>query len=241
MCGSLGDSLLFAFLHLCTALYARNSPLPIRNAYVVFCVFYASMEICQAGQWSLNPDGTPDCTDANRALTYVAYALVHLQPVLFAAIGYLCVNRARFLFALALACVACASAALNAAAAAYTTERLPTGMNFGNATCTRVGAHHHLEWRFAVRSADLHPNYWYYMSAIALCCALYRRADERWNTLGWTLGGGWALAFLFAWRGVGASAELPGYWCWLSVVADVPILLQCARARYVRMLQDKHT
>ena len=56
--------------------------------YILFCMFYGCMEILQGCQWYIGISIMSEiCPPINRLLTYIAYLLIWLQPVMFSYIA----------------------------------------------------------------------------------------------------------------------------------------------------------
>jgi hypothetical protein len=82
MCWTQNVSMGFAMIHIFTAIYVYRIKPSNGRYYIAFCLFYTCMELLQAFQWYIGVSNSTSCTPLNSALTYVAYILIWLQPVM---------------------------------------------------------------------------------------------------------------------------------------------------------------
>lgn len=215
MCWSFWISMGFSSCHLLTSLLVQKRP------YRLFLYFYAFMEFFQALQWvwgDLMPGsnfGHLGCSTRNQIFTVVAYALIWIQPYLYFRIGNLynryLHNLTRWIFFWAMLSLFIGSFKIP-------TYRIPNS-NYGLSTCSEIGPHGHLGWRFAPLTAKYSPNEFVYVTSIALIFMEFPRSLSR------TLGLGWFLTMLVSIYYVGTGPDLPAFWCFLSVFVDLPIII----------------
>lgn len=160
------------------------------------------MEFFQALQWKfLN----------SVFLTWIAYILIFIQPLLYALISkqnlFLPVN----LLILSLIVLTIGL------------FKTPTdyiyNSNYSNITCTSIGNNGHLAWRFKVMNINTTPNHFVYILFVG---SYILKMNKQ---LKLTIGIGWILSLIISIIKVKNTIELPAYWCLMSITADIPILL----------------
>lgn len=245
MCWSAPVSLFFGLLHTLLAyrIFKRQKQLKYGPEFLMFTSFYAIMEYLQFLQWMV---GVVDiygpikpCSPTNVFLTCCAYLLIWTQPLLFSLIGRSSIyaglrtydarsfRHGIYSFSMSASWFVLFAAIINLIAGFYTSDMIyfvRSPSNFGYQTCTYLGEYGHLDWQFRVRWLDFQPTYLIYLTIIIT--AIWHFDPE----LKWILGLGWGGTFLLSYWLVGGSSEFPAYWCWLSVLADLPI--------FIYMLQD---
>lgn len=232
MCWSVPVTTLFLLGHLAAAQIVHRVPTRYRTVFLWFIYFYAGMELLQLSQWTTGVragtgtgtvgSNSDFCTSINKTLTFVAYALIWLQPLLFSVIGLRVVGGDYYRYSFYLSVSACLTAFINTLMSwmgdSHVTV-LNTATNFGGQMCTSVGKYGHLLWQFPIYTLDIHPSYFVYVAIILLCIARYPRA------LQYTMGAGWFVTLLVSMYLVRGSGEIPSFWCLLSVFADIPIVM----------------
>lgn len=226
MCWNLEVSLGFAAIHFLTFLIVTLLGRKNYRQYQMFTLFYLCMELLQAYQWYYANPGTDlnmSCSDINKMTTVVAYVLIWLQPILFAEIGREGTYKNGSLNSLAF------MSYVNFAIAMYTLfDGLMTtqdcvsleNTNYHKYTCTYVGPHHHLLWKFAIGNLGYQPNHYLYLLLILVIFFYYSNKSVR-NVL-FT---GWLGTLALTHFNIGSGPELPAYWCLVTVLVDIPILL----------------
>lgn len=240
MCWSVKVSLAFGLVHLLTSYIAYQRG---RISYVLFTAFYAIMELFQASQWIfgglLLPSefGHVNCPKINQAFTIGAYFLIWIQPILFGVIGIIESKRrlrtghgteftnnaivlARFMTITLQSLAVCSWAMFTLISGLFESPSytIPNS-NYGFSTCSEIGPHGHIGWRFAPLTIKYQPTEFVYMLLIFSSLASYERTHQI------TLGLGWFLTLVYSASLVGFSVDLPAYWCLLSVFVDPLILL----------------
>jgi len=218
MCGSIKISLLAAAAHGITIHQVFKSHQQHKRSLLIFLSFYLIMELYQAFQWiflQLPELGEP-CNAFNTNVTYIAYLLIWLQPLLFSYLS----SRSKHLRPLAW--LTLVSAVFSIYLASNPNYILPNS-NFYHETCTYNGDH--LDWIFAVKTVVMLPNYYAYWSPIALSILYFE------TELKWTVGIGWLSSLIIALLLNGPGAQLTSFWCQLSICADLPILLSLRRSK----------
>jgi hypothetical protein len=165
------------------------------------------MELFQAAQWMWGHVG--HCDNINEQFTLFAGALIWTQPLIFSEILKSAVSRVReytqlvrFLFIASIIVFI-------------------SGTKSIISSCTIIGPHHHLAWQFEYRENQLVPNHFTYMVLIGTTLFL---SPPR---IKYTIGIGWAMSCLYSlWR-IGYGIEFASYWCWMSVLSCIPMLLSC--------------
>lgn len=220
MCWSIQVTVLFLILHLLQAELVRRLNPRYKPTFLVFIYFYAFMELLQLSQWLMG--SVNSCTQINKFFTIIAYLLIWLQPVMFSLFGIVQTNKFQYyLYSFFMSIFALLIACLNMFLSYYNNYAvlISSGSNFANETCTYVGQYGHLLWKFPIYSLDIQPSYFVYITIILLCILKYPRAIQL------TLGLGWFVTLLVSIYMVKGSAELPSFWCLLSVFADIPIII----------------
>ena len=226
MCWSINVSLAAALVHGTTYLVARHQRPPEYRSYLLFTLFYTTMELFQALQWAMG-DVETGCTSRNQGFTIIAYILIWIQPLLFVKIGdktRFHTVRIRLQYGARLATITFWYALL-LLGLGLTTEPswvLPNS-NYGPTTCTVIGPYGHLGWQFAPISIVYGPTHFVYVALIVTTIMFYP------TVLKLTIGLGWLGTLFVSLYLVGTTIDLPAFWCFLSLFADGPILIRCLR------------
>lgn len=218
MCWSSAASLIFGLTHLITAFYVYQHRLILVDrgrSYILFLLFYALMEFFQAAQWNwgdlLSPStyGHDSCSSNNQLFTIGAYFLIWSQPLLYSIIA----RSSKRLIAFSVITLLWGLLSLLIGLVHVPTYRVPNS-NYGRSTCSEVGPHGHIGWKFAPQSVKYSPNDFLYIVLIVVI--LWKR-----NNL---LLFGWLSSMVCAMTIVGTGIDLPAYWCFLSATVDLPIV-----------------
>jgi hypothetical protein len=225
MCWSLEVSLAFAGAHLLSAAYVAWHRPPHSRHFLCFILFYFGMETLQALEWlnGVEPHLNQSCSKTNTFLTFIAYLLIWLQPVMFASFATKHDSRFVWYFSLYTLVVAVGNLILGFCDKAVGLELMSRNekTNYGEHTCTYRGEYDHLVWKFSVVSFNYQPTHYVYFTIILLTFIIhYDRILQSTIALGWM-----TTFFVTLWRIGTVNAELTSYWCLLSIFADIPILI----------------
>lgn len=174
---------------------------------ILFNGFFMVMEMYQFIMWTYGDLTVDHGTCNNEFLTYGAYILIWLQPLLFSYIGSVAfpmnitfkeLNKIFIIiFIISLITIY------------YGTEGI---------TCSHIGPNGYLEWSFKSRLRELQPNYLLYFMMCIISFSFYEFSL-------YNIPISWMISFLvtvsFSTVNIG---ELPSRWCYLSVIS-IPINL----------------
>jgi len=225
MCWSAEVSVGFGLIHVAAMLLTR------RASYKIFCSFYALMEFYQAAQWMWGDVGS--CTPWNSQVTFVAYFLIWVQPLLFVAIGKAEGLKLGHMEIAAQMTYIMAMLSLALGLSKAPTYSVPDS-SFGNVTCTTIGPHGHLAWMFSPITVAYQPTHFVYVMLIWVTCMKY---PPQLQLIKW----GWAGTLLISICSVGVGAELPAVWCGSSVLVSVPIAIYELITRVQRLKEERAT
>lgn len=202
--------------------------------YVMFVGFYTIMEFLQLVQWV-----TLTYPITNALLTYVAYILIWAQPVMFSIIAMIPHYRTiprdlKILFWMSVFTFVYAMTSImwgGESGRDVTKVCLASlNTNYAMETHTTIGPNGHLLWLFDVMTLQYQPTHYVYM--LLIVTTLLNTRD---TILKSVLSFGWGVTFLVSVSLIGSGPELPSFWCFLSVFANVPILMDVLRSRGVRV------
>lgn len=208
--------------------------------YIIFTAFYMIMELFQTFQWiygdvvnSVTTNNT--CSRVNRSYTYVAFALIWLQPLMFSVIGYYAYKTKTFFRLMILNIkLLIFMFGVTIYIQFFTTTSLGTIV-----TCTFIGVKHHLAWLFnatfvvdhyVVEQGNDYKLY-FFMSLVSF---INYESDLYAIPLSWLL----CLVITFI---IGTSSyEIASFWCMLSVFSTVIIFLYSLYYKYFREEKTPH-
>lgn len=226
MCWTGPISILFTCIHLITCIIIYKLNPSHKRYYILFCLFYSCMELLQATQWLVGTSSDDAiCSLPNRILTYGAYILIWLQPVLFSYISLgisthiTDVQHHIYRYSILTLIVSIWNIM-----ATYESKYDIYRSNYGYNTCTYKGEYGHLLWKFNVRNIDLQPTYYVYLSLCFLSFFHMKRSSIK-----YILFFSWMITFLIAGYQVRYGPELPSFWCYLTILCDIPIILNALR------------
>ena len=221
MCWNTSVSLFFASIHLTSYFIVAKYRPRYHRQIKHFLLFYTLMELLQALQWTIGVANinSPLCPLLNQCLTIVAYILVWYQPIMFASFipNKFPQYYAKLTF---IVCLLNLGLGFIFPASEMSYLNLVGQTNYGQPTCTYMGSHGHLLWKFQINTLSYQPTHYVYYSFITLLFLYYYN-----NTLKYTIGLGWIMSFIMAAAINGINNELPSFWCLLSVFADLPIII----------------
>ena len=198
---------------------------------LVFTSFYMIMELFQLFQWTLG-DVTMianetsilnGCSGTNQGFTYVAWALIWLQPLMFSSMGLYSnlwgswkgkksyflkitlMNLVIFFYAII------TLISINLSNVNYGATDPDFDSNVGLITCTFIGKNSHLQWVIKSFHPDYQVNNLLY---VILCLISFINYDG--ELLGIALS--WLLTFFVTIICFNVSlSEIPAFWCMLSI------------------------
>ena len=223
MCWNMSVSLIFALIHLSLYVVVDRYKPKYYQQFKHFLLFYTLMELLQSLQWYIGVGDINSniCPWLNTVLTVIAYILIWYQPIMFASFIS---NKTTFVMYYTIITFIVAMINLGLGFIYPATEMMYLKMNgqtnYGFPTCTYMGDHGHLLWKFQINTISYQPTHYIYYSIIILIFFYYYT-----NELKYTIGFGWILSFIMAALINGINSELPSFWCLLSVCSDVPILI----------------
>lgn len=220
MCSSILISLLAGGSHLTALMLANKFRPPEYQSYLLFTKFYLIMEVFQASQWYWLDFTETSCSALNTGSTVFAYLLIWWQPYLFVQMGEKIGLQLNYARNLSLFTLIYALILLLVGLNRTPTYELPNS-NFAKATYTDIGSHGHLAWYFSPLSIVYGPTFYVYFAMILTLIWYYPR------NLKYTVGLGWSITLVLSFISVGTSADLPAFWCLLSFLVDIPIVIRC--------------
>jgi hypothetical protein len=227
MCWNIASTFSFSIIYL-TAIYIHYS-YKRRNyqIFILFNLFFCIMELFQMCQW-LFADVTNTvfeagaCSKINKLFTYFGFILVWLQPLLFSMIPYLAYKKKVFIN---LSIINLSVFFLALGGLIYVTEFNKNfgytlkDATYGSTTCTYIGASHHLAWSFSGFHADYQANHLLYFVLCCIAFSFYKRDL-------FVILVSWLFSLFLAFFVFSVSlAELPSFWCVLSVLSNIFIFV----------------
>ena len=217
MCWNAQISWSFALGHIFTYFYVGYRKPPEKVSFQLFAAFFTIMEMFQALQWTYGDIaessiyGHTQCSVINTGFTIFAYILTWIQPFLFTVIGRLENDNEKFqiLARLSFHTFIYAMISLIGGFWIKSEYRIPNS-NYGQSTCTELGTHQHLGWKFSPLSIAYHTTYAMYLLLTITIFTIYSKPLQL------TVGLGWLLTLLVSIFQVGLSVDLPAYCCLLS-------------------------
>lgn len=231
MCWSPVITGIFAGLYLASIIVTLIRRPPKYVELIVFSSFYMIMELFQLFQWTLgNMTVTANetsilqgCSVVNQGFTYIAWALIWLQPLMFSVVGLYSnrqggwkgkksyffnatmVNLVVFLYAMITLLYT------NLSSVNYGATDPDFNSNIGLVTCSFIGKYNHPHWMIK----SFHPDYQVNNLLYTILCILsFMNYDG--ELIGIALS--WLLTFFLTIICFNVSlAELPAFWCMLSI------------------------
>ncbi len=227
MCWSIPVTTTFASIYLLVIIGTLIVRPKKYAGFVLYLSFFFIMETFQLFQWVFGDvvmiaSDRLTCSERNRHFTYVGFILIWLQPLLFTVIGFINNRKNKKVFAkLATVYIFFFAAVFiifllqDLGTHRYNYELADA--NIGNKTCTFIGKHHHLAWTFYGGHPDYHPNNLMYVVLCTIPFMFYgKEMYGAWIS--------WLITLLITLVSMKWSfAELPAYWCFLSVIS-IPVL-----------------
>ena len=202
---------------------------PYWREYLMFGMFYFTMEAYQTLQWLYGDvyegdaiAGIENCTATNTNFTIVGNILIWLQPILFAYIGYRTTSSPNVKFAkclLVVGWIVFFYSLISIHAAFHINQYYQINESiFGLSTCTNKGETGHLVWRYKPVSIDYFPNYLMYLIMCIMAFATYDRSETQ------IIDAGWIVSLVVTKIYLGPSMlEIASSWCLLSIIANCMI------------------
>jgi hypothetical protein len=229
MCWTLTASLIFIGIFIGSSILIWFINPKRRVLFIVLMLYFCGMEILQALQWYIGDvvDDFPSsvaCSIVNRVFTYIAFAYVFFQPVLFSLIGGFAYSWNRIWISITL--LNAIVFLINFGTLLISTQgnidypyASLTGGTFTNMTCTVIGPNHKLVWLFKVIDINYTVNFQTYMW-LSLVPFLFYNRDL------WSIPISWFVTLLIsAFAFPTTSVELPSFWCLLSIISVVVIIV----------------
>jgi hypothetical protein len=230
MCWNFEVSIGFGLIHLVTLLIVWKCKPEYYRQLMIFLSFYIIMEWFQAGQWHLglyHPNYSYGCTRYNTYMTIFAYILIWIQPIMYSSFTS---EKFPLYYSWMTFIIAMINLILGmnypADEMIYLTWKGQT--NYGYRTCSYKGTYGHILWKFSVNTISYQPTHYVYYSIILLTILFYYN-----RILQLTIGIGWLGSLIATIIIHGVNNELPAFWCLMSCLADIPIVVYCLKSYFL--------